>query len=159
STLTLGSPIRVSAGGHGGALTLQAATVAIDASISTDGGALTLGGNVSPGGSKPALVHLGAGTVLFQLHSSYTVQLDGTTAGTGYAELRVTGALHLGNAPLAVSSVGHFTAGQVFVLVQDSKPITTSFAGLPEGSVVSAGGQELEISYKNDKVTLTVQPE
>jgi hypothetical protein len=157
STLTVASAITVSAGGHGGNLTLEAATLLLDAAISTDGGTLTFSGNISPGGSKPALVHLSAGTVSFKAKSTLAMQLNGKTPGTGYDQLRVSGSLNPSNATLSLSSIGHFAAGQTFVLIQDNKAITTTFAGLPEGSLVSAGGQKLEISYKNDKVTLTVQ--
>jgi hypothetical protein len=157
NTLTISSPITVSAHGHGGALTLQDATLLLDAGISTDGGALTLGGNVSPGGSKTALVHVSASKVAFLLHSSYTIQLNGTTPGKGYDQLGVSGVVDIRNATLHVSSRGHFARGQTFILVQDNRPITTTFAGLREGSFISAGGQKLKVSYKNDRITLTVQ--
>jgi hypothetical protein len=147
----------VSAHGHGGALTLQDRTQLLDAGTSTDGGTLTLSGTVNPGCGKTALLHLAASKVSFKPHSEYSVQLDGTKPGTGYDQLAVSGAIDLRNATLHVSSKGHFTKGQLFVLVQDSKPITTTFAGLREGSLVSAGGQKLKISYQHDKVTLTVQ--
>jgi hypothetical protein len=158
STLTISSPIAVSAHGHGGNLTLEAGgTVLLDAGINTDGGALKLSGTVSPGGSKPALVHLAARTVSFKPHSSYTIQLNSTTAGKGYDQLQVNGGIKLAGATLALGSVGHFGKGQTFILVQSSKPIIGTFAGLAEGGSVHAGGQALKISYKNDKVTLIVQ--
>jgi hypothetical protein len=157
NSLTVASPVHVSARGHGGALTLEAPTVLLNADISTDGGKLTFGGNVSPGAGMPAVVHLSASTVAFQPQSSYSVQLDGTLPGTDFEQLEVSGVFTPGNATLHVSSKGHFARGQTFVLVHGSTPITTTFAGLHEGSLVSAGGQMLKISYKHDEITLTVQ--
>jgi hypothetical protein len=155
-TLTVGSPIVVSAGGHGGALTLQAATVALDANITTDGGKLTLSGAVTPGGGSPSLVEVAANTVAFGPDSSYVIQLNGATAGAGFSQLQVTGAIDLGNATLTLASAGHFSSGESFVILTSTTPIATTFAGLPEGGTISAGGQQFTISYQDNEVTLTV---
>jgi hypothetical protein len=86
-TITIGSPITVSAGGHGGNLTLDDATLLLNANLNTDGGSLTLSGTVRPGAG---LVQLSAPLVTFEPQSRYAVQLNGTTAGTGFDQLQVT---------------------------------------------------------------------
>ncbi len=158
NSLTVASPISVGAVGLAGALTLEAATIVLNADVSTDGGNLTFNGLVSPGASKPALIHLDVGAVAFAPRSRLALQLNGTTAGTGFDQLQVNGTLELTNATLALSSVGGFAVGQKFVVIQSNTDVGTAFAGLPEGGLLSAGNQVFKISYKNDQVTLTVQP-
>jgi hypothetical protein len=148
-TITIASPVTVSAGGHGGNVTLEDATLLLNANLNTDGGSLTLSGTVKPGAG---FVQLSAPTVAFKAHSSYAIPLNGNTAGTGFDQLQVTGTIDLSNAALAVSSAGGFGGGQSFVILTSTQPITTSFAGLPEGSTIAG----MTISYKNNQVTLTL---
>jgi hypothetical protein len=156
-TLMVSSPIAVSAGGHGGNLTLEAGTtLALDSDISLDGGNLTLGGTIDPGGGSAADIHLEAGTVAFEPGSSFDVQLDGTTAGTSFSEIQLSGTINLGNATLDVGSAGGFSAGQSFVILTSNSPITSHFNGLPEGATIAAHGEVLTISYQNDEVKLSV---
>ncbi len=157
-SVTISSPITVSAGGQGGALTIDDATLLLDANISTDGGALTLSGTVSPAGDSTGIVQLAASTTSFKPGSTYSIQLQGPTPGTQFDQLQVRGDIDLGNATLKVSSAGGIASGQNFAVVQSSQPITTTFAGLPEGSILTVAGQQLIISYLNDSVTLTTRP-
>jgi hypothetical protein len=146
NTISIASPILVTGAQTGGALTLVGSNILLDSNINTNHGALTLGGTVSPEGSQT----LTAGTVSFESGSTYATQL-------GSSPLQVTGTLNLANASLEASSNTTFAYGQTVILIKCSTSIATTFAGLPQGSMVTAGGQQFKISYLNDEVTLTEQ--
>ncbi|MEA3208278.1 MAG: trimeric autotransporter adhesin [Chthoniobacter sp.] len=119
------------------------------------------------GTEGPGLATLTAGTSVVALASSstFTIEIDGTTPGTEYDQLAITGAVDLGGAILA-GSVG-FTPvpGSSFVIIDNDgtgDAVTGTFAGLVEGGLASLGGHFFNITYKggdgNDVVLLTPQP-
>ena len=114
------------------------------------------GATVSPG--FPAGWGATTTTAVLALNADYTqnaggtldIQIAGTTAGTQYDRLAVTGDTTLSGA-LNVSLVGFTpTAGQVFTILTRTSagPISGTFAGLPEGgTVTSAAGGAFRVSY------------
>jgi fibronectin-binding autotransporter adhesin len=85
--------------------------------------------------------------------SDFVVDLHGSTAGSGYDQVRVAGGVQLNGARLtlvvgpALSPFGRFT----LIDNDGADPVTGTFAGLPEGAITVAGaenGEELTISYK-----------
>ncbi|MEA2723317.1 MAG: hypothetical protein QOH59_1088, partial [Gemmatimonadales bacterium] len=113
-------------------------------------GAITsaaLGGTVSPG-QGPGI--LNSGNLNLSIGSpSFLVELNGTTAGTGYDRLNVTGSVNLGGATLT-ATVGFATSnGMTFTVIANdgADAVTGTFAGLAEGSTVVLSGLGFTISY------------
>jgi len=111
------------------------------------------GGIVSPGASTGILSanfnsSLGVGSTLF-------VQLNGTTAGTQYDRLAVSGTLALaGNLSVTVGYAP--TVGDTFTIVQSTGALTGTFAGLSEAAVFCVGSVALRVNYTASTATLTV---
>ncbi|HEY7061382.1 MAG TPA: autotransporter-associated beta strand repeat-containing protein [Chloroflexota bacterium] len=118
------------------------------------------GGTVSPGAS-PGI--LNTGSLAFNAATIFVAELNGTTPGTGYDQLNVTGTVTLGG---TLSATIGFAAspGTSFVIVQNdgNDPVQGGFSGLSEGSFFTIGGQDFQISYKggdgNDVALLRVAP-
>jgi hypothetical protein len=92
----------------------------------------------------------------------FSVRLNGTSPGTGdgsgYDKVVVFSSANIAGASLSLSTEGfdEFSPGTTFVLIQDQfRPIAGSFAGLPDQSVISAGGNYFRIGYNGSSVTLT----
>ncbi|HEV8267880.1 MAG TPA: hypothetical protein VGR00_06595, partial [Thermoanaerobaculia bacterium] len=76
-------------------------------------------------------------------------ELNGTTPGTGYDRLGVTGAVSLGGATLSVT-VGYTpTGGDTFTIIQNdlADSITGTFSGLAEGAMTTVGSYTFQITY------------
>jgi hypothetical protein len=135
-------------------LNTGAATLAIDLRTSTD--------KTNNGKGAATLLGLTAGSVTLSPATVLGVTLGGTTPGDGsgttYTQTNVGGPINLGGATLALASVGGFSTGQTFAIVKSTQSIVGTFAGLPEGGGVVAGGQTFKISYQNNQVTLLVAP-
>jgi autotransporter-associated beta strand protein/T5SS/PEP-CTERM-associated repeat protein len=154
-----------------GSTTVDAGSLVINGSISTsllttvnNGGILSgsgsvgdltvaSGGTLSPGNSPGVLA---VGTTNLQLGSTLSMELNGTTAGTGYDQLNVTGSATLAGL-LSVSTGFTATYGDMFfILLNDgADAINGTFNGLANNSVFSAGGQSFQISYFGDSGTNT----
>ena len=106
----------------------------------------TSGQSVSaPGSLKTAVLS-------FTSTGVYSVDLAGTTAGSGYSQLTATGPINLAGATLSllVGSGFNPSTGTVFdILVNSSgSAITGTFANLAQGATVTApGGEQFSISY------------
>jgi autotransporter-associated beta strand protein len=98
------------------------------------GNVLSAGGNVRIGGAGRLAV---------------TVKSD-----TDYTKLRADGDLVLAG-PLALDVQGPLTPGTSLTIAR-GRSVTGTFAGLPEGGFVRAGGRWLVASYLNNSVTLIV---
>lgn len=107
------------------------------------------GGTVDPGSPNTATGILGSTSVNFHSGSTYQVQTNGTTAGSGYDQLDVTGSVTLGGT-LTVSAVG-FTpsSGSTFTIIKNdgTDAVSGTFVGLSEGALFSADGVTFQISY------------
>jgi autotransporter-associated beta strand protein len=141
---TLQSRVRLSAGRLGGTGTVKA--------ITTSGGVVNAGIGVgrltisSDGLNQPAS---------FGLASVFEVDLNGTTAGVGYDQLRVTGsaydtAVALGASTL-IARLNFFPSSLTsFTIIDNATASRTSgtFAGLPEGAIIQTSRGSLQITYK-----------
>jgi hypothetical protein len=116
------------------------------------------GGTISPGGAAAGA--LTTTSRLTQVGGTLAVDVNGPTAGTQYDQLKVNGSLQLAGS--LVVNVG-FTAavGDTFRIIDNvnaSSPPSGTFIGLPEGATLTAGGQDIRVSYRGgtgDDVTLT----
>ncbi|HEV3339981.1 MAG TPA: DUF4214 domain-containing protein, partial [Pirellulales bacterium] len=163
------SAVTVSPGGRLGGVGTVGGTIAVLAAgpIPTAGGILDPGAGPNPSQDTGTLSNTGG--VMFKpsspsgvsLFPTLSVQLGGTAASPANDQLDSAGTVSFQTAILSLTTLagaGPFNAGQQFVIVQAGAPITTTFAGLPEGSIVNDGTQNFTISYASDRVTLTAQP-
>ncbi|HEV8589467.1 MAG TPA: autotransporter-associated beta strand repeat-containing protein [Pyrinomonadaceae bacterium] len=107
------------------------------------------GGVLSPGSPTGSPGILNAGNTTLNSASTYLVQLNGTTAGTGYDQLNVTGTVNLTDSTLSCT-VGFAAAiGNTFTIINNdgSDAVTGTFSGLAEGARVTLSGQDFTISY------------
>ncbi len=125
------------------------------------------GGSVAPGPGGGTGI-LNSGNLIFSgTTGSFLVTLGGPAAGSGYDQLNMNGTNSLANAPLVVTPAftNPVAVGQQFVILNNNGGATNfgTFNGLPEGSVINAGGYTFTLSYAggsgNDVVlTLTGIP-
>jgi autotransporter-associated beta strand protein len=114
----------------------------------------SVAGTVSPGIFGPGI--LSGGNVTFDSNTTYVATINGTTVGTQYNQLSVTGNVSLGGANLS-ATVGYVpTPGDSYTLITTSGgTITGTFAGLPQGQTFTLGGHTYQITYTSTAVTLT----
>ena len=115
----------------------------------TIGASTISGGTISPGVGGPGLLAFSSG---LNLGSNATLVIDcaGTTPGSGYDQLSVTGAVSLANCALQLNSLPYAPTGTTFVIIANdgADAISGIFNGLPEGSTVTAlNGAQASISY------------
>jgi hypothetical protein len=96
---------------------------------------------------------------------TFAIDLNGTTPGTNYDQLSVTGDVYLTNPTLQVSLPGVIpTAGQTFVIIANdgTDAINGTFNALPEGATFIAAGTSFSITYiggdGNDVVLTALAP-
>jgi len=118
------------------------------------------GGTVAPGNSPGCLYP--AGDVAFTADASHlAIEIDGTTACTGYDVLNASGDVALNNAVLDVSVLDNYssTYGNTFTIVQ-GQSVNGTFNGLADGDTFTVGNNEFRINYTSNSVTLTdITPE
>jgi autotransporter-associated beta strand protein len=145
-----------------GALIVNGAQTGSNVAVSsgaTLGGAGTLGsitaaGIVSPGG--PGTAVLRSGNVVFNAGSMFTVKLNGTTAGTGFDQLNVSGTANLtANPTLSISAGFAANVGDTFTIIMSTNGLTGTFSGLAENATIIANGQTFRINYGANAATLT----
>jgi uncharacterized repeat protein (TIGR01451 family) len=159
-TLTLSG-----ANSYSGSTTVSAGTLLVNGSqassaVSVNGGRLGgtgtvgaisstgSGGTVAPGQSGPGI--FSSGNVNWSSGSpAFTIELNGTTAGSGYDQLSVTGTVNLSGATLSGTMGFTPPTGTTFTIINNdgADAIVGTFAGLPEGSTVVLSGQSFIISY------------
>lgn len=91
------------------------------------------------------------------------IEIEGTTACSGYDQVSVTGSIDLGLATLSVDASSYtLQGGDTFTLIQndDADAVASTFDGLAEGSVFAVGSKNVIISYVggdgNDVVLTTL---
>lgn len=128
------------------------------------------GASISPGSSTGSFgPENGTGVITIAdvafVDSGRSVSMDiqGAAPGAGYDQIVVSGTVNLSNAQLRLEMGPGFvpSVGQVFTLIDNdaTEPVNGTFAGLPQGSTVTAGGVDLQVSYAGgdgNDVTLTV---
>jgi hypothetical protein len=114
------------------------------------------GGHISPGLSPGRLT---TGSV--DLDGAFDVELNGIQAGTEYDQLDARGTVTLGAAALELT-VGFTPPAETrFTIIANdgTDPVSGTFANLPDGGTIRAGGQTFTISYRggdgNDVVLTT----
>jgi autotransporter-associated beta strand protein len=148
-----------------GSLTQVGAGSLIVSALNTYTGGTTVNGGTLGGGGKigALLVNSGAalapsstttqilktGNVAFSAGSNFAVTLNGTTAGTGYDQLSVTGTVNLTGASLNVNLGFTPALGSAFTLIQNdgTDAVVDTFAGLAEGATLLLNGMTFQISY------------
>ena len=138
---------------NGSIATSSLTTVASGATIGGSGmiGALTVssGGSINPGNSPGILSVTGNYTQA----GTYNAEITGTTAGTQYDQINVTGTVDITGGNLATMFSGSYLANDlIFILLNDNTDaITGTYTGLAQGATVTSyGGFNWNISYFAD---------
>ena len=166
---------------YSGPTTVSAGTLDVDGSLSSSSvtvnsggtlggtgtvGAITdnSGGTVEPGVTGATGI-LNTGTATLNSGSKFAAVLNGTTAGTGYDQLNITGTANLGNSTFELVLGSNFTAsasiGASYAIVSTTQGVSGTFSGLASGATINASGNRFTISYtgghNNDDVVLTFE--
>ncbi len=148
-------------GGAGGTLVLASGQTIKGTGTVTGAVDASSGSTIAPGAS-PGI--LNTDDVTFNSGSNFNVELNGTTVGTQYDQLNVTGAVAAGSATLNVTVGFTPTAGNTFTIINNdlADAVTGTFSGLPEGKVFTAGSSNFQITYQggdgNDVVLKAIDP-
>jgi hypothetical protein len=115
------------------------------------------GGTVAPG-EGAGIFH--TGNVGFTTGASFAIELGGTTVGTQYDQLQVTGTVNLGGATLSGSLLNGYTPsnGDSFVIVTGTGGISSTFAGIADNGFTGIGGHAFQVDYQSNNVVLTAVP-
>jgi autotransporter-associated beta strand protein len=116
--------------------------------VGTVGTITSTGGTISPGDSAPGIL-TDSGDLNLDSASTFDVALDGTEAGTGYNQLTVAGDINLAGATLNATAGFTPTGNASFTIIKNTgeSPVSGTFAGLPEGAVLTIAGASYRISY------------
>jgi hypothetical protein len=147
----LGSAPQTSIDINGGTLTTDAA--ATTGPINAIG---QNGGSIAPGGVGMTGILSTQGNVVMngQGFVSFAVDLNGTTLGSGYDALHVTGTATLGGALLNVN-VGASTTGSSYTILTATAGVSGTFNGLNDLDTFTATGRTFQIDYTATSVVLT----
>ncbi|ESQ87280.1 hypothetical protein ABAC460_19855 [Asticcacaulis sp. AC460] len=181
-TLTLSG----SGSGLSGGLAVSAGTLQVNSTFAnvttvTVGGTLYGSGTIGTAATSGAVSVVSGGTIgagtgtgvgLLTLNNGLTiasgatlgVNIAGTTVGTQYDQISVTGAVDLTGANLYFNVGFTATIGDSFVLIANdgTDAITGTLASLAEGTLLSEGGRTFQLSYiggtGNDLTATVVNP-
>lgn len=120
-------------------------TGSVGAVTVASGGAVNVG--TSPGCMTMASLVLNSG-------STYTEEIAGTTACTGYDQTTVTGTATLGNATFSPTASTTIADGSVLTIITAAS-VSGTFNGLPDGTLLTISGMQFRINYTATTVTLT----
>jgi hypothetical protein len=100
------------------------------------------------GTTQPAI--LNTGNVVLGSGAALTVALDGTTAGSGYDQLNVSGTVTLTGSSLNVSVGYAANVGDSYTIIHNggTGPVVGTFNGLAEGAAFVVNGMTFQITYK-----------
>ncbi len=173
ATNTYTGPTSVNAGTLlvSGSISGSTTTVNIGGTLGGSGGsvgALVLNGGTLAPGASPGVLNSGSATLS---SGTFAIEINGTTLGSQYDQLSVTGTVNLSGATLSLSG-SYLTTPAVTndlftILLNDGDPmldpVIGTFAGLSEGAHVYSGlGQDYLISYAGgdgNDIVLTAVPE
>lgn len=162
-TISVGGGTFLNVSGLSGSQLNLASSQTLQGTGTVSGGAINAlnGSNVAPGFS-PGI--LNTGSVILQSGSTFTVEVNNSTPGTGHDQLNVTGSVTINGATLSPSGSITTVPGQVIVLIANDSTDAVlgtpgTFNGLPEGATVTIGSVNFRISYAGgvggNDVTLT----
>ena len=119
--------------------------------------AVQSGATIAPGNS-PGII--GTGDLTLAGGSTATFEIDGTTAGSGYDQINVTGTVTISGATLDLDIGYSSVEGDSYVLINNdgTDAVTGTFDGLAEGATLTLSGRTYQISYAGgtgNDVTLT----
>jgi autotransporter-associated beta strand protein len=116
------------------------------------------GGTVAPGHSPGCIISQD-----LAISGTYKAEIGGTTACTGYDQLKVTGTVDVTNGTLQTALYGGFvpSVGQAYTVIDNDSndAVTGTFNGLAEGATFTAQGVTYKITYvggDGNDVVLTV---
>ena len=128
-------------------------------------GAVTVnaGANIAPGNGGNNTAILTTGALTLASTSNFRVDINGTTAGSGYDRLNVaTGGVTITGSNVVITVGTTLSVGQTFTILSKvaAGAITGTFAGIPQGgTVVGSDGTVFSVSYTGDTgndIVLTV---
>lgn len=141
-----------------GATTVSAGTLAgsgtgADSVLSVASGASIEPG--IPGGLGMNIGFFSSGSATFASGSSLKLEIDSTLDGID--QFSASGALTITGANLVLNEIGSGTLppSTTFVIADSQSSITGTFAGHPNGSTMTVGGNTFTIHYTTSQVTLT----
>lgn len=134
------------------ALNTYTGNVAVTGGTLSGGGQIgdvTVGSGATLAPSTTSTQIFNTGNVTFSAGSTFAVALNGTTAGTSYDQLNVTGKVNLAGATLNVNLAFTPAIGTAFTLIQHDGTDTVigTFAGLAQGATFVLNGMTFQISY------------
>jgi uncharacterized repeat protein (TIGR01451 family) len=120
-------------------------------------------GAIAPGAGAGLTSVLATGALTLGAATAVGVDLNGTTLGTGYDQIDVTGVVTLGGATLSVALGFAPPPFSTFTIINNDSTdaVIGTFAGLPQGARLTAGGVAFSISYTGgtgNDVVLTSLP-
>jgi hypothetical protein len=125
-------------------------------------GKISGSGTISPGSSPGILT---GSNLTLSSNMSYQVEIDGPIAGSGYDQIAVNGSVTLAGALNVILGLAP-PPDTTFTIIENdgTDPISGTFIGLPQDSLLTFGEVSLQISYTggsdSNDVTLTyVTPE
>ncbi|HET9721796.1 MAG TPA: hypothetical protein VFP32_02085, partial [Candidatus Saccharimonadales bacterium] len=105
------------------------------------------GGTVAPGHSPGCL-----STGNLALNGTYQAEIGGTTACTGYDQMKVTGTVNLTGSTLVASLYNNYVpkVGESYTIIDNdgTDAVTGTFANLAEGATFKIGSNVLKVTYK-----------
>ncbi|MBV5332824.1 hypothetical protein JZU54_04525, partial [bacterium] len=130
--------------------------------VSGNGTLGTVSSSVNPGrsdGISEGIINTGNLTLT---NAGASMYFRGSTAGTGYGQINVTGTVTLGNSSLYTYLENSFipSLNQEFVLIRNdgTDAVSGTFQDKPEGTILTLNGYQFRLSYQGgdgNDVTLT----
>lgn len=168
TTVTAGTLSVTGALANTSALTVASgATLTGSGSVGTvaTSGAVTVlsGGTLAPGVSGPGTLTLNNG-LMVAAGATLVIQLNGATAGSGFDQLVVNGAVDLSGATLSTTLGFSPTGSDSFRLIDNdgADAVVGTFAGIAQNGTITVNGQTFTVSYQggdgNDVVLTRVSP-
>lgn len=104
---------------------------------------------LAPGATPGSAAFLGTGALTLGATSNLAAQVNNHTAGVGYDQVKVTGAVNLGGATLVTSGTVAPGGGDIVLIDNDlNDPVSGTFKNLPEGSPVVVGNTSFYLTYR-----------
>jgi hypothetical protein len=118
------------------------------------------GGSVQAGAPEGTLAVAGSVTLDSASTMTFLINKPGSSIGTDYTQLNASGDVSLGGAHLGMATPGTtcpaLQVGEVDTLITTSGSLTGTFAGLPDGAIITLRCGMFRIHYTSHTVTVTV---